>query len=532
MQYRRLRAPREHGATLELPPLNRVESTWRSNLDHLQTMGQIRIGDVDLASLQESGRKEVVELARRYTRDYLDVDFSGRASGRIVMSGHQPELFHPGVWFKNFALSKIGQQLDCVAINLVVDNDICGSPAIRYPSIDSATKSVSVGTIRLDSPGANVPFENRRIEDPDFFASFPDRVASAISPLVKSPLANLVWEQLEIAKSQNQSQVLLGQTIAQGRHRVESKFGLATLEVPVSQIASTDSFAVFAKSILTDIHSFQSSYNSAIAEYRKIHKIRSNAHPVPELIGDGDWLESPFWVWHHDRPQRRRLFVKPSGSGISLTDRDGWQADLEPNNFVSQFRDLFGTLATERVAIRPRALVTTMFCRMVLSDIFIHGIGGAKYDQLTDSIASQFFGAAPPEFMTISATMKIKNDFELPDRADLIAMRQLRREVEFHPETLIHDITPQAQAIIQSKQNWISGTNASSGDAKARHEAIREANELLQPFTNPSFAELSEKIAATAGELRKSAVLNSREYSFALFDESLVGELGEIAAKI
>jgi len=48
---------------------------------------------------------------------------------------------------------------------------------------------------------------------------------------------------------------------------------------------------------------------------------------------------------------------------------------------------------------------------------------------------------------------------------------------------------------------------------------------LLQPFTSPSFAEISEQISATAGELRKSAVLNSREYSFVLFDETLVEEL-------
>jgi len=86
MEYRRLRAPREHGATLELPPLSSVEKIWRSNLDHIQTLGQIWIGDVDLGSLQESGRREVIELARRYTGDYLDVDLSGRTAERIVVS--------------------------------------------------------------------------------------------------------------------------------------------------------------------------------------------------------------------------------------------------------------------------------------------------------------------------------------------------------------------------------------------------------------------------------------------------------------
>ena len=32
----------------------------------------------------------------------------------------------------------------------------------------------------------------------------------------------------------------------------------------------------------------------------------------------------------------------------------------------------------------------------VLSDLFIHGIGGAKYDELTDEIIRRFFGIEPP----------------------------------------------------------------------------------------------------------------------------------------
>ena len=519
MEYRRLRAPREHGTTLELPSLNRIEATWRLNLDHVETLEQIQICDVELGALQQSGRKEVVELARRYTGEYLDVDLSDRVDQRIVMSGHQPELFHPGVWFKNFVLSKIGQQLNCVAINLVVDNDICGATAIRYPKVVGAAKSVSVGTIPLDAVGANVPYENRGIEDPELFESFPSRVASAISPLVEKPLAHLVWEQLEPRKNKHQ---LLGQTIARGRHRLESQFGLMTLEVPVSLISTSQCFAIFAKSIFADIEKFQSAYNGSIAEYRRIHKVRSNAHPVPELIVEDGWLESPFWIWHHDRPQRKRLFARLSSTSISLTDRAGWQAEIELDSFVNQFTDL----AAQQVAIRPRALVTTMFSRLVLSDLFIHGIGGAKYDQLTDSIARQFFGAAPPEFMTISATMKIKNDFQLPVRADLTALRQLRRQLQFHPERLIDSMTPEVESLIEGKQNWISD---SSPDKRARHLEICRANELLQPFTSPALAEVLKNIDATARKLRKSVVLNSREYSFAIFDESLVEELGLVA---
>ena len=40
-----------------------------------------------------------------------------------LVAGHQPELFHPGVWFKNFALHRLAHQHGALPINLVVDTD-------------------------------------------------------------------------------------------------------------------------------------------------------------------------------------------------------------------------------------------------------------------------------------------------------------------------------------------------------------------------------------------------------------------------
>ena len=52
--------------------------------------------------------------------------------------------------------------------------------------------------------------------------------------------------------------------------------------------------------------------------------------------------------------------------------------------------------ARQGLRLRPRALVTTMYARLMLADLFLHGIGGAKYDQLTDLIIRQFFDVQPP----------------------------------------------------------------------------------------------------------------------------------------
>ena len=46
-----------------------------------------------------------------------------------------------------------------------------------------------------------------------------------------------------------------------------------------------------------------------------------------------------------------------------------------------------------------------MFSRFLLGDLFIHGIGGAKYDELGDEISRRFFGIEPPGFLTVSMTL-------------------------------------------------------------------------------------------------------------------------------
>ena len=47
----------------------------------------------------------------------------------------------------------------------------------------------------------------------------------------------------------------------------------------------------------------------------------------------------------------------------------------------------------------------------MLSDLFIHGIGGAKYDELTDQIICRFFGFEPPGFVALSATQRLDKNW-------------------------------------------------------------------------------------------------------------------------
>ena len=62
----------------------------------------------------------------------------GRRTRPLIVTGHQPELFHPGVWIKNFAAASIAAASGGVGLNLIVDNDVPKSSSIAVPTAESA----------------------------------------------------------------------------------------------------------------------------------------------------------------------------------------------------------------------------------------------------------------------------------------------------------------------------------------------------------------------------------------------------------
>ncbi len=519
IEYKQLRSPLHHGETLQIPPLSQAEALWSKNIA-LDQRG-IAIGETVLSDLKRIGRQEVVQLACEYTGRYLEIENPIRSTDNIVMAGHQPELFHPGVWYKNFSLSRLATQFESLAINLIVDNDVCDHPSIRCPQVDG--KNIGMGTIPITEPGHSVPFELREIGNWDYFERFPHRANAAIGPLVQNPLVNQIWKFISTRRP-NLHELRLGQALAMGRHCLENQAGLNTLEVPISQVSQTSAFASFAKSILTDIEFFQTAYNTALFEYRQVHKVRSQSHPVPQLESNGDWFESPFWVWQMDQPHRRSLFIRRASGLMQLTDRAGWRFEFDAKTFHDQFLQL----TTRGIAIRPKALMTTMFSRLVLSDLFLHGIGGAKYDQLTDEIARNFFGVTPPAFMTLSATMKLPHSFKTASRDEISRMGQLVRELQYHPETHIEpDSLERAKSMIDAKTEWIGEVDTLK-KSKTRHNSLTQLNRELQSFVSPPMEEAIQSLKNMQAGLRSSEILNSREYSFCLFPESLIRELDAI----
>jgi hypothetical protein len=195
---------------------------------------------------------------------------------------------------------------------------------------------------------------------------------------------------------------------------------------------------------------------------------------------------------------------------------------------LANFAGIFEELQNSDVRIRPKALMTTLFSRTVLSDLFIHGIGGAKYDQLTDEIGRRFLGVELPEYLTVTATMKLYPDCPTDFRLQISDLESLLRRLKYQPERFIEYGQSQARDIIARKRDWID-QEPPRGHRRLRQAGIVECNQLLQPFVQEKKIELAERINRLEEQAEQCRVLGSREFSFCLLDESLCAELDKLS---
>jgi len=538
----RIRVPQQNKSALHLPPLSQAIGRLETNRQRIQSQASQLLAisflpdSPPLGELQHQAKHELVDLALSYSNQYLPSSESVQLTDQpIVMSGHQPSLYHAGVWYKNFVLSELANRTNAIAINLVVDSDLSTNQAIRCPDLNATpirtqtiaidTPAVRTQTVAIDTPAAVVPFEQRLVQDSSFFFELPDRIAKVHTFADDPCIAERLWPEViqsyhELAKSNRPP--ALGATIAAGRHRFEQAIGLKTIEVPASALSQTTAFATFAAAIFDRASKFRDTYNHALVEYRNVNRIRSNSHPVPALEQTDDWTEVPFWVSSKHTPDRQRLFIRTGVDAFELSDRKQFHQVLPKAGFIPAFKQL-NILG---VAIRPRAISTTMFCRLLISDIFIHGVGGSKYDQLTDAISQRFFGYGLPEFLTVSATFRLPTQIPKIAKSDITKLKTRRREYNFHPERFLAKELkpPKAATLIKQKRQWID----SSIRSREKHLAITQTNQALRALLTPSDEHLNEEIDSLTAQLKSSEIANSREYSFCLFGESLIDDLKQL----
>ncbi len=159
-----------------------------------------------------------------------------------------------------------------------------------------------------------------------------------------------------------------------------------------------------------------------------------------------------------------------------------------------------------------------MFARLLLSDLFLHGIGGAKYDALGDEIVRGFFKIEPPDFLTLSMTQWLDLGTDraaTPER--LHALEHALRDLSFNPDRHLPDPTaPEAHAWVKAKRGAIAGPVGTRHERSARRGTIRSCNEALQPLVHAERERLERERAQVLAGVQRNAAARHREYAFVL----------------
>src|SRR3989339_1478321 len=450
----------------------------------------------------------------------------------IIQTGHEPILYHPGIWIKNHLVQYLVNKLSGIGVNMIVDNDACNMGFMYVPILSE--KSASVGKVALVRNKDHVAYEEIVFDDFGIILQLKEEVINLLSKNIFREDIKTTIEYMQDMFGQFINRI--GEYYQQGcsdmvglltaaRRSLEEDFGIENLEVPVSWMCDTDGFYHFLLHILYESERFAKIYNEILAEYRGIHKIRSKANPLPDLKIMGNLIEIPFWVWKAGG-QRAKCYRVNEGEDIKITDGADILVILKKNEGAMENLSRLKVLMETGIKIRPRAITMTMFSRMFFSDVFIHGMGGAKYDTITDEIIKEFFGIDPPGFVTISATLYLPLDAYDSDERELYDIQRSIDDMSYNPERYAPQKTrnePEFMNQVKEKQRLLKIMGVSNADVKRRYfRRIKELNKLMLSQIHTELQKKQREINTIRDKLAYNEVVRFREYPICLYPTKML----------
>ena len=402
-----------------------------------------------------------------------------------------------------------------MAINLNVDNDEAHHRTIKAPVIrDGRVQVVEAAYLQ---PTGGLPYEELGE------GLLTEGVADELRQLgVAEPLCEAVedyWYRLDGARGRGS----YARVVTCARHQLERQAGLDNLEALVSDMAGLPQYRCFMLDLLLNLQRFHEAHNGGLRMFRQVHHERNPAQPVPDLVREGPRREMPFWVWPSGQ-RRQRLWAERRGERFLLfiDGQDEPFVQLERGQLADDCRaaiDLLDEAEARGVKVRPRALTLTLFARVFLGDLFIHGLGGAIYDKVTEEIIRTYYGVEPPQAVMATGTMLLPlKSYEVDDRDRLELLRRLR-DVRHNPERLMDGAArgdPAASRLIEEKRSLIEHREKSSAERAAAWQRMHEINRQLASLIDGEPQATQSRLRDVEDKLAQNALLENREYAFAL----------------
>ncbi len=510
------------------------------NKERFQSYG-FEINGIPFSRFRKQARSETLKTAGEYTEKIQSlcsklnitgtetipsVNSSFSSEKVIIQTGHSPTLVHPGILIKHNLATRISNKLNGIGINMIVDNDACHDNCLNIPNInglDSYIKRIGYLTSLH-----NLAFEEIRYGDRKQLTTFKENVLKTLhNPEMKETFNDFINIVIKLSEEALQFSDLF----TYARYAFLLRFGISNLEVPVSAISETDSFLHFFLHITANAKSFVDIYNTKLREYRKLKRISSKANPLPDLMVRGNIIEMPFWIWEGSR-QRKSLYTSVASDGcISVISEDRIVEHFEfdsSNSLSDNNLKRLRSMINKGLKIRPKAITNTMFSRLFFSDLFIHGIGGAKYDLITDEIIRDFFDVEPPTYATISATLHLPYKPLDVSKEDIKTLKHVIKDMGYNPDRYASDeIMEDAgmKPMVRKKKELIARKISDGNERHVVFGRLKHLNSLMKEKISPLIKEKEKKLEDLEKKLKYNSIVANREYPFCVYPEVMLAEM-------
>ncbi|MBL8816430.1 MAG: hypothetical protein JNL58_10405 [Planctomyces sp.] len=499
--------------------------------------------------LRADARRSMLDAAREYTLGLADtsgLEVNPREADssqiqdidaerqRVIMTGHQPVIFHPGLAYKYRVTEQAAMAGGAVAIAVVIDTDEGRSGAFSYPELDRLVTEAhaiphlvsQTRTLSRESTSSSAGlYANEWLADASILSGVEENVCRALQDCglseCESRFRTVIGDYRRIADrgpcQMSRANIAVRRAAGIGRRM---------FEIPFSELCRQRAVMVLIADVLNRCDEYLTVHNSAIERFRAVEGIRNAANPFPNLGGGEGRIELPLWLidWRNEGSRRPVYATRHADQILLETDSEVVCECRRPVDVD----ELLNNIPDESQLI-PRGALITGIMRTLFADLFVHGTGGGKYDRFTDELIRDWWGVEPTPIAVASTTMRL---FEGPrnEVARLTTIEQQQRDLMYNPQRSFGKsiFSQQLETVLQK---LVAEKNQLSEQVRVARESGNSAKEIgtrMQRLTDEIRGAVQAEFDPQLRELKsltesQRAVLDSRTWPWFFFDWNPLG---------
>jgi hypothetical protein len=421
------------------------------------------------------------------------------ADGPLILSGHQAELWHPGILAKHLAAAALATKVGGAAAWLVVDHDVPHEIVLRSPARDAEGQLVR----------KKLPLLN-------------DADAARATGWI-APLAPAAWSAADAALptlAARLEAIRAALDAAKGEKNCAAQVTAATQRLlppgvpPLSpvfatRLRQTDLFRAAVRAMSRDPAGAIASYNDA-----------ARGAPDAELR-PLDAAKGELPLWRIDARGTRKRVLAPELTG----DTKG------------------GAISDDAAfdSLMPRALLMTALLRLAGCDLFVHGAGGFVYDRAMEQWHRTWLGKALEPvtggsgggsgggmlapMVLASATLRLPLEAKgVPEPGAIRAAMWRAHHARHDPaDPLASDAaaaTKKRELLAMIKERKQRGESPA-----AEFRALQDVLDAYRRRHAEALERLSHEATALRAQSAQASVIDDRTWSFALHEPAAIGAL-------